>query len=1258
MFCRTGLSLLFLALLISSACAWSLPFSAPFISGSEEAIEIHLDLDEEPIHCGDPFTYAIHLTNCGSHTIQNVLIKDDFGQIGLLDLSSGESLTLTRTTPPITDTVPLRVTVSSGSKLICQESALIQVKSSGIKTSNYNMRPMLDERPVDLMTVTAEDETSTASPLTVMVTTTPGIPSQAATCEYNLTNAGDDTIWRVTLIDERGTVLGILSELGPGETLIIAGDEGCGSVKVTGIDSSGRTITGKVIVQPLYTRRGGSSSSSTRDVSSSTCKGSDTSSENLKSDESDASPKHRSKVTPIQFTSVDFAPQPNRPVKPEIETSADTGSKRRTDQPAISNKTVSSDLKLNVSVSPEKICRGQKVSIVADVENTGNNSLTEITVSDSLGEISQIHKSETILLHILQPGLNITAQPQEAVIYSGESMDVMWTIRNVGESDLEDVIFTGDDAERCRLPRISPGDSIPLSVTYSPVNECREIWSKVEGSVPGGEVISDSAKVLIKTVSPEISLDVKPSEVKACAGKNVNISCFITNSGDDPLTDVVLFEERLGVVGRMDRLEPGDCKAITRKISADSNSTLKFKVKGTDSKGKIWTDTDTAEVRMATTDIVLSIWADPPVVEVGEKVNVICTVENQGGVPIHSTFIIGKSLGPLGTIDYLAPGSCHSIQSEIEASEEIDDLITAEGFSKINRSSPMLSVRDQCELHIGLRKPLTAAENPPVEIEHPITTSISPANSDSESSSLTEDRNKTQIPDENWIETNEFQNRTDSQDEPTLKSYEIDLSDKTQIPDENWTETNEFQNRTDSQDEPTLKSYEVDQSDKNKSSGVTGLINRLRDMIENINLRKSKSDERNLSENLTTDVSSNKSVLVSPETSGRSSITKDSPKNIMSIPPAEGLNTGPNQSAEVSPGTTETSSAERPITSYPPSFKVLPNGSKSEPSAGHLSESFSNFSSPIERTKSTIEETRLLEFDRLPQIIEVKTYPSEPTDGSPVVISVHASDDNGIESVNLHWGIASVNIGRPDLLDVGQMNTLQMKQEEGTSREGYWSCEIPGQPAGTYMDISVEVSDGTRWSEAGPYLLFWTAESSKRSYLYEHDEIPTFTEGDKEGMCYVESTKVSGQGKISLKNEFRESSARYKENLAGHGTINMQSQEVIRKGTPEVNFSNSRSLDFDQGQLKGTKKMESPTFHSGMGASVTERFNTNTLEKHETGMIRNVNRSDNTLTFDTQQAFEGMWSTKTEYSKFSKKIKTGQVLDGSFKTQKKIMFKD
>ena len=86
--------------------------------------------------------------------------------------------------------------------------------------------------------------------------------------------------------------------------------------------------------------------------------------------------------------------------------------------------------------------------------------------------------------------------------------------------------------------------------------------------------------------------------------------------------------------------------------------------------------------------------------------------------------------------------------------------------------------------------------------------------------------------------------------------------------------------------------------------------------------------------------------------------------------------------------------------------------------------------------------------------------------------------------------------------------------------------------------------------------------------------------------------------------------------------------------------------------------MESPSFHGGLGAAVTERFNLSHVDKSQTYSVSSANFANNTLAFNTDQAFDGTWNIQTRYAKFGKKMKADQEYTGSFQTQKNIKFQD
>jgi len=1429
------------------------------IMSASPEIELVVGADPKAVRPGEKTTVRMTVTNRCSMPLRDVEISGPGWTAEAGDLNPGESKTYSRT-------------------LTIAEDLSAELTASGATDGG--------ERAVDqeLLEVAA-----VSSDLSVTVISTPASSGQPATTEYRLKNEGDEVLSRVTLKDGEGGTLGILPQLGPGESESLTrtwtqDEEAGGPAELTALSPEGKTVAGDVIVQP--TSRSGSTRPSSR-TSESTGFGSmpefeemgtesifgdigsglevletatDPSSPRMgrsaavpeiqdlstdagfggfnmgfdfgdfgfgeifgggsrtpitQSEGSKAAPGtetgspnlvvtlqanrtlvHKGDMVGYRCAAVNrgtatladltlrcgertatapnLAPGDGLPLEGAMRaegplnltanaTASGPGGSMLSDEVSLEIGVVSPDLLVEVYKVPERICRGQRISIAVRLENSGDDALSDVRVADALGEIgkipilepgeartlmrnstldesledvvmvvavdstgSRLQRSQNLNFELLEPSLNLTVDPRNAAAYPGETVEVVWTIRNSGEVDLVDVTFDGVGASRFRLPAVAAGGSTPVSSTYF-AEESRVVSGRAEGMTAGGETVSDSADFEMRVISPGISLNVKPIEVEACPEQVFNLTCLVTNSGDDPLRDVTLSEKGLGTLEKIGRLEPGDFKVATLDFFAETNTTFKLKAEGIDSRGNALTDSKDVAVNLVSANIELTVSADPPETTSGGVVNVVCTVENRGDVPIFSTFVMGRSLGHLGTIDYISPGSSRTLEREIEVSEEVEDEITAEGFTK-----DRASVRDQAILSVGLIEPPPPAEEVvPAEV---------------------------------------------SEDEIGAEVVGI-----AEVGYQEGVGLGEMVNASES------GASEIQEDD---STGITGLMDRLREILERIRLNKQSSAESmdtTSSEGMMPAGSEFASSTSAPPSSSPSDTSTEwsgygtyegatnalplssegalsegagyapSGDMLQAVPAAGDLSSigpsaemvGYSYSAEgiassylsspwtspgssgcaysasdpasaylsspwTSPGTMGYTSSEGgpslsmtspagisatiagsqtptryenadPRSASEASSKVAESRASTESSSLHgrseISPGYAGVAASADRpsmdspfqSKSPTENIRLvigdpgtIEVDRPPRVIDVGAFPPEPTAWSPVVVAVHASDDIGIRSVEMLWDTPSTAVSRLDLVDITKINSQRMELEDGDAKDGYWSYEIPGQAAGTYMAVFVKVSDGERWAEDGPYILFWSAAAPEIETVPPDSEEPPAEDGGsrnavetkRNGMLFVESTTVIGRGDVSIKNEVREDNARYREELSGRGSIEMQSEKVVNKGNPIVNITDSRLLVFDQGYLKGFKVMQSPGFHGGMGASVTEQFNATTLEKCEAGTISSVNRSGHTLLFNTQQAFEGIWGTKTEYSNFNKKIKANQRLNGTFETQKRISFED
>jgi hypothetical protein len=808
---------------------------------------------------------------------------------------------------------------------------------------------------------------------------------------------------------------------------------------------------------------------------------------------------------------------------------------------------IAPEIKLEVS-APNQVHRGETVTLQVSIKNSGSGNLTDIKISDGFGEIGQISalpsgafqvlqkertvqesvsdevrviardaagrdvfSSQSLDFRVLNSSLQIQGQPEEVRAYPGEPTEVTWILSNTGEEVLKNITLSGD-GKRCMLRELSPGKSVKMAAIYSK-GSAGWINVTVQGYDGRGYAVAAEGSVLLKTIEPGISLKVMPQELVGCPGETGEISCLVTNSGDDVLTDVVLSQDG-SALASIDRLDPGEFKVVASRTVISANSTLQFAVTGKDSRSRTWSDAASVNAKVVVTALKVFVSASPPTVAPGNSTKLTCTVANTGSIPLYSIFVISKKLGPLGNIDYLAPKRQMMVTAEKAILEEVDDVISAEGFTQEKKP-----VRGICSLHIGLLK------YPGLEMK-------------------------------GTILDGSYRSRASGTPMEAANLGCGNLSMPLSLPSEEETSSRASREVAE----------EVDRSTATSNNMLLDGISNLLRYVEKILGRTGQE-------------------------SGSSAAREFSPEDEMGL------------------------SASR------------------------------DYELSIEGVKSS-------EHGAI-RILDVSASPSQPAAGEPIKVTVHIQSQAGIKSASVKYGLADTPLTKQDMLGVDRVYDSPLALESGNSEDGYWSCTIPGKAAGIYLVLSAWMTDGSITAEGGPYMLHWsTVNTAGQGSSARKIAFPS------SGMLFIESSVVKGRGEVSIKDTFQGSALHYKEKMIGNGSISLESMRCIDRKTAVENFTEQKDLVFTGGQLKGRQTVESPTFHGGLGASVTERFNLSHVDKSETSSVSSASFANNTLAFKTDQAFDGTWDIQTKYAKFFKKIKADQQYTGSFQTQKSIKFQD
>jgi len=645
--------------------------------------------------------------------------------------------------------------------------------------------------------------------------------------------------------------------------------------------------------------------------------------------------------------------------------------------------------------APELVHRGENASIVIQIENSGKDNLTDLEVKDVFGEVSRIpvlpagetqtvQRNRTILcslpyevavtardelggevyarqiqtIGVMNSSLQIQSERAEVAAYPGEPAEVTWILNNTGQETLFNVTLQGDGTD-CILPQVLPGRSMRMAAVYNK-NATTRINVTARGTDSRGFETTANGSVLLRSIKPGIGLKVMPEKIEAAPGDTVPVSCLVTNSGTDPLREVVLTLDGVSL-GSLGELGPGEFRVIEASPLIEENGTLQFAVAGEDSQGMVWSDRMAVEARTAVMAIKVFASASPSAVAPGGTSNITCTVANTGSVPLFSIFVISQNNGPLGSIDFLSPKHQKTITAKKTVSRGGEDTITAEGFT-VDRKS----VRGEYHLNLVLIEGASPENAAKLQDDYP------------------------------------HYNVRMVKSKITYGNSSLPFN----LPEEESTIT---------QVSGTMAQDMDKSAQKSNNALVEGVSNLLRYVESLLGLSGEEEHDDEARDD--------------PGTADQSR----SPESAVEVEPT------PMPSIKPESGERNLSGAE-------------------------------NYELSIEGVKSS-------EHGAI-AILDVNAQPSQPAAEEDVLVTVHIKSSTPVTDASVKYGLSDSPLTRQSMMGIDRVYETDLVLESGDELDGYWSCTIPGRSAGTYMPLSVCITDGSNIAEGGPYLIHWSTISA------------------------------------------------------------------------------------------------------------------------------------------------------------------------------------
>ncbi len=188
------------------------------------------------------------------------------------------------------------------------------------------------------------------------------------------------------------------------------------------------------------------------------------------------------------------------------------------------------------------------------------------------------------------PGIALSASGP-AMAYEGDTLTYTITITNTGDVTL--TVFLPLPDGGTWVGTLAPGQVVNLTATGPASGDPTTFNFVATGTDPLGRAVSDSALVTTDVLHPAIQVDLSVSIASTYPGSPVTLTYEVTNVGDTPLQNVVVWSDNGTpensdddfVVCIIDQLNPGESALCTVIVAPNEETTYTARAEGQDALG-------------------------------------------------------------------------------------------------------------------------------------------------------------------------------------------------------------------------------------------------------------------------------------------------------------------------------------------------------------------------------------------------------------------------------------------------------------------------------------------------------------------------------------------------------------------------------------------------------------------------------------------------------------------------------------------------
>ncbi len=291
-------------------------------------------------------------------------------------------------------------------------------------------------------------------------------------------------------------------------------------------------------------------------------------------------------------------------------------------------------------------------------------------------------------VRVVSPKVEIDKQGSPNPTIKGGMVTYTYVVENVGDVVLYDLVVTDDKLGGIgTIPMLGVGQSSTLTAGVA-LFDTTENLGEVTGRDQYQHRVSDSDSATVEVFDPRIRIEKTVDRERVVVGDTVVYTYTIENTGDIMLHDVVVTDDILGEIGTIEHLMPGAPTQLTKSavISGDVTNIgtveASYGTEETDFAGSVLA-TDPASVDALSPSFTVEKSASPSPVVSGSTVEYTFTVTNTGDAPLYSLMVHDDKLGHIGTIDELpVGGEPVTLTKSAVLDETTTNVVTVTGYDE------------------------------------------------------------------------------------------------------------------------------------------------------------------------------------------------------------------------------------------------------------------------------------------------------------------------------------------------------------------------------------------------------------------------------------------------------------------------------------------------------------------------------------------------------------------------------------------------